>query len=228
MTEVRYWGKHQYFTTAILNDMYLAKWESMLQPKRAGLITYNESPNCCVGVLSLKCRYGSFAWSPQVFYVVGTSGSEVAGLSTRSEFQIVTIPEISKMPKLDNQDKCDPIESIQDLQLKYPDKSDTVGSFIGDDVLHLNDNTFYAIDPPLKCSVHIKDKLKGKFDMMERQGIIHRVQEHTNWCRSITTMIKKDGTIRVCLDPRRLNQTPKRCPHKIPTLEELNPRFAGA
>jgi hypothetical protein len=32
----------------------------------------------------------------------------------------------------------------------------------------------------------------------------------------------------VCLDPKHLNDAIKRCPHKIPTLEEINPLFAGA
>lgn len=32
----------------------------------------------------------------------------------------------------------------------------------------------------------------------------------------------------MCLDPQKLNASLKRCPHKIPTLEELNPMFANA
>ena len=32
----------------------------------------------------------------------------------------------------------------------------------------------------------------------------------------------------VCLDPFRLNQALRRCPTKIPTLEEINPTFAKA
>ena len=40
--------------------------------------------------------------------------------------------------------------------------------------------------------------------------------------------MKKDGSLRVCLDPKRLNDSFNRCPHKIQTLEELNPEFAEA
>ena len=34
--------------------------------------------------------------------------------------------------------------------------------------------------------------------------------------------------MRICIDPQRLNNRLKRCPHKIPTVEELNPQFAKA
>ena len=44
----------------------------------------------------------------------------------------------------------------------------------------------------------------------------------------MTTNIKKDGSIRVCIDPKRLNNNLKRFPHKIPTVEEINPQHAKA
>ena len=39
--------------------------------------------------------------------------------------------------------------------------------------------------------------------------------------------VRKDGSLRICIDLQKLNQALKRCPHKIPTLEELNPQFAA-
>uniref|UniRef100_A0A8C9T351 ribonuclease H n=1 Tax=Scleropages formosus TaxID=113540 RepID=A0A8C9T351_SCLFO len=40
--------------------------------------------------------------------------------------------------------------------------------------------------------------------------------------------LKKDGSLRLCLDSKRLNEAIKRYPHKTPTLEEVNPQFHGA
>ena len=56
---------------------------------------------------------------------------------------------------------------------------------------------------------------------MENDGIIRKIEHHT-------TSVKKDGSLRVCLDPKRLSDNLKRCPHNIPTLEKLNPEFAEA
>jgi len=118
--------------------------------------------------------------------------------------------------------------SIDTLKSRFPDRFDKIGSFKGAAKIHLKPDAQPSIDPPRKCSVHIKPKLKQELDHMESLGIIRKVETPTDWCSSITTVVKKDGSIRVCLDPRRLNDALKRCSHKIPTLEELNPEFANA
>ena len=63
---------------------------------------------------------------------------------------------------------------------------------------------------------------------MEHQGVISKVTEHTDWCSSLAYSTKKDGSLRICIDPQKLNSSLKRCPHKIPTVEEINPKFANA
>ena len=63
---------------------------------------------------------------------------------------------------------------------------------------------------------------------MVSDGIIRKVDHHTDWCSSVTYVSKKDGTIRICLDPQKLNLALKRCPHTIPTVEEINPELTKA
>ena len=45
---------------------------------------------------------------------------------------------------------------------------------------------------------------------------------------SIAYVIKPDSSLRICLDPKHLNEALKRNQHHIPTLEELTHRFSGA
>ena len=47
-------------------------------------------------------------------------------------------------------------------------------------------------------------------------------------CSSIVYSTNSDGSLRICLDPTRLNESIKRCSYKMPTLEEINPEFVGA
>ena len=39
---------------------------------------------------------------------------------------------------------------------------------------------------------------------MTEQGVIRKVEEHTDWCSSLAFSTKKDGSIRICLDPQKL------------------------
>ena len=57
---------------------------------------------------------------------------------------------------------------------------------------------------------------------------IRKVDEHTDGCSSLAYSTKKAGSIRVCIDQQRLNAALRTCPHKIPTLEEINPELAQA
>lgn len=98
-----------------------------------------------------------------------------------------------------------PINSVEDLKRSYPDRFDRIGSFKGAAKIHLKPDAKPSIDAPRKCSVHIKPKLEQELLKMEELGVIKRVDKHTDWCSSITTSVKKDGSLRICLDPKRLN-----------------------
>ena len=59
--------------------------------------------------------------------------------------------------------------------------------------------------------------------------------DNGEWCALLTYKIgpktyvtKRDGSIRVCLDPRQLNKALIRIRHKTPTLDDLNHKFANA
>ena len=79
-----------------------------------------------------------------------------------------------------------------------------------------------------KFSVHLKDQLKAQLEEMELTGVIQKVQEPTDWVNSMVCIMKGDGTLRVCIDPKDLNKAIKRCHHKTPTLEELTHKLTGA
>ena len=118
--------------------------------------------------------------------------------------------------------------SIDDHKKQFPGHIDRQGCFEGKASLFLKRDARPSIDAPRKCSIHLQARLQQELDTMENDGIIRKIEHHTDWCSSTITSVKKDGSPRVCLDPKRLNDNLKRCLHKIPTLEELNPEFAKA
>ena len=63
---------------------------------------------------------------------------------------------------------------------------------------------------------------------MANKNIIAEVVGNTEWCSSLAYTVKKDQSLRICLDPQKLNKALKRFPHKIPTIEEITPSFTKA
>ena len=148
------------------------------------------------------------------FYVVDVPSAPIVGLPTCEKIGLVIIHCDDLRPKPD-------VTTVEGLMQAYPGQFDTLGDFRGVAKLHLKQDCEPFIDPPRKCSIHLKEKLKCELKKMEKQGVIRKVSEHTDWCSSLAHSVKKGGSLRICIDPQKLNQALKRCPQKVPTLEEL-------
>ena len=68
----------------------------------------------------------------------------------------------------------------------------------------------------------MQDKLKESLQEMQDAGII------TDWVHAIHVVYKPDGKLRICPDPRNLNEAIRKKHFKLPTREVIMSRFAGA
>ena len=50
-------------------------------------------------------------------------------------------------------------------------------------------------------------QLNNELDTMEQEEIVRACSETTEWVHNLVTVVKKDGTLRLCLDPRDLNKS---------------------
>lgn len=55
---------------------------------------------------------------------------------------------------------------------------------------------------------------------MQRADIITKVEEPTDWVSPLVITTKKDGKLRVCLDPRKINECLKREHYEMPRRED--------
>nr|XP_019546701.2 uncharacterized protein K02A2.6-like [Aedes albopictus] len=62
---------------------------------------------------------------------------------------------------------------------------------------------------------------------MEDQGIIAYVDYPTDWVSNMQVVEKSNGGLRICLDPKALNQCIKREHYLIPTQQDLFSRLSG-
>ena len=77
-----------------------------------------------------------------------------------------------------------------------------------------------------KVPFALYDKFKGELERMENLGVIRKVEKPTEWVNSFVLVTKPNGKLRVCLDPRSLNDAIKREHFKLPTREEIAAKFA--
>ena len=77
--------------------------------------------------------------------------------------------------------------------------------------------------------VALRDRLKQALKEMEMNGVIEKVDQPTEWLNSVV-VVEKPGSkkLRICLDPRPLNEATQREHYKMPTIKEITTRVAGA
>ena len=120
------------------------------------------------------------------------------------------------------------ISNINDLVKEYPEQFDRIGKLPG--LCHI------TVDPKIPPKIHavrkfpiqLKQKLIHELQRLENLNIICRVTEPTDWVNSMAISIKGSGDLRLCLDPKDLNNAIMRPHHKTPTLEEITYRLQGA
>ncbi|XP_053376863.1 uncharacterized protein K02A2.6-like [Mercenaria mercenaria] len=111
---------------------------------------------------------------------------------------------------------------------QYPDIFQGIGQLPGECQIHLREDATPVIHPPRKVPIAIKDKLKAELDHMESQDIIAKVTEPTEWVNSLVTVEKSNGSLRICLDPKDLNNAIKRPHYPNKTLDDILPELSHA
>ena len=85
---------------------------------------------------------------------------------------------------------------------------------------HINTQDAQPIALPLRRIAWIeKDKIKEEIDKMKQQGIIE--DSESPWCSPPVLVRKKDGSVRFCVDYRRLNEVTVPDKYPLPRIDDV-------
>ena len=115
--------------------------------------------------------------------------------------------------------------SIQDVLTKESLRESYPTVFTG--LCLLCDNHQPVINPARRIPHSLKDRLQQTLERNVTSGVLKKVDEPTDWVSNLVVVEKKDGSLRLCLDPKDLNRAIKREHYTIPTLQEIVTEFAG-
>ncbi|XP_053681614.1 uncharacterized protein K02A2.6-like [Sabethes cyaneus] len=84
-----------------------------------------------------------------------------------------------------------------------------------------------SIQHPRRVPIAMRSKLKAELENLEKDGIIVRETEHTEWVSNIV-IVQRGSGVRICLDPVILNKALKRPRLQFVTLDEILPELGKA
>ena len=127
----------------------------------------------------------------------------------------------------------------QDILSQYSDCFEGIGCFPGNPYkFHLKPDYKPAQHAPRKVPAHLETVFKEEIESLVIQGILEEVKEHTDWVSSCVIVEKDTGNhhspnhtvkkkLRICLDPRDLNEALEREPYHTRSVDEITAKLQG-
>jgi hypothetical protein len=148
---------------------------------------------------------------PFVVHVVRDCNSPLLSLTSAVQAQLVSIPVggravSSKAPTVDE------FSAYKDEVISLQVKATAVPKQF----------------PLRRVVLALQDQVHFELTEMVKDGILEPVTEATEWCHPMLVTPKPNGRLRVCMDPRYLNEYLIRAVHPFPDVEQVFASISGS
>jgi len=117
--------------------------------------------------------------------------------------------------------------NLNDIKTKYKDVFQGLGCMENEYDIKIDKTVKPVVRAPRRLPFTIRDKVKQKLDNMCTNRILLPVSTPTEWVSSLVVVAKPDK-LRICIDPKDLNNAIYRPHYPMPCIEELAPDLCGA
>jgi hypothetical protein len=150
----------------------------------------------------------------------------------KSQSAYNTTPSSSLSPTLpafaaETCDSQSPLEKEVILK-QYADIITGVGQLDGKIHLKIDPAATPVQMPPRRLPVAIKERVELELDAMCWNGITEPVTEPSQWISALVVVLKSNGKVGACIDPKYLNKALKRNVFPMPTIDDVLPRLTKA
>ena len=156
------------------------------------------------------------------FFVVPGSGPTLLSCVTCSKLDLLRRVHAAQT----NLEELKPVSTTECLLREFDDVFNDVGCVPGEHHIVVDPTVKPVIHAQRKVPLAIQPKLKQLLDRHVSNGIIKKRDEPTEWVSSLLCVEKKDGSLRICLDPKDLNHAIQREHFAIPTFEDISAKLS--
>ena len=169
------------------------------------------------GVAVVPVRLGSKTIEAKM-YVTSDNTVPIFGLKASEQLGLV---KPGKMISIDAISEKRSAISMETLKSGYKDVFNGLGKYQSQYHIELKENAIPVIQPPRRVPPKLYQPLRNKIEQMLKLGVIKPVEKPTDWVNGLVITEKKDGSLRLCLDPKNLNTNIKRETFEIPTFQDI-------
>ena len=186
---------------------------------------YGGSTIPVIGESFKRCAHNNI-YKDVKFYIFESSSKTAHGVESCQDFKLIKIideikdsssgkaQEDADLKKLETKTRSIKGHNSKALKKKieemYPEIFNRLGKLTEEHHIRIKENATPVIHFPRKIPVALQDILKKESDTMERNGVIKRIEDATDWVNSGVLVEKPDGSLRICLGTKDLNKVIKR------------------
>ena len=204
----------------ITKQKYLQASKTPLQKSTTKLVAFGGHRLVTCGKATMLCQYNGKKYKVE-FEILDQDVPSILGLPTAIELNLIKcIYTVEEQTTPDNNGE---------FYGKYKDVFDGLGC-VSDVLYHIDVDPSCqpVIHPPRQVPVMLRPKIQQELDRMESLDVIEKVSTPTPWVNSMVTIVKPNGKLRICIDPRDLNKAIRREHYPMQTIEQVVTRMPNA
>lgn len=182
-----------------------------IQPTERTLTSYSGHTVKIKGTCFLQCDSKTRSKLLE-FFVSSNNCSPVLGLDALVKLNLVK--RVNQLTEV-----IDVKENTDTILNEYEDVFEGIGKLDKTYTIRLKENAVPKIVPARKIPLSSRTKVKEELDAMNKNGVIEKVEEPTERVHPIVIVQKPNGKVRICMDPRALNNVIQREHYHLPTQE---------
>ena len=168
------------------------------------------------------------------FVVVDKSSTSLLGARSIQQMSLMTVryDNILQVTQTDINKTARDLQSpltLAQVLYQYNEVFDNkLGTLPGQIHLEVDQSITPMQEPVRRVPVAVKETLIKEIEDMEKDGVIKKVDEPTDWISPLVIVKKPNGRLRICMDPKQLNRALKRAHYLTVTVDEILPQLSKA
>ena len=180
------------------------------------LTAFGESKIHPLDTVVIPCQHQGRQWNAR-FYVTDRAATAILGQNACQKLGLIKRIDSREHTKLTREKVLE----------EYADVFIGLGMYQQVYDIRLDPDVTPSVQPSRHVPYAKHQQLKDILDQLEKQGVIAKVQTPTDWVSNLVITEKKNGRMRICLDPKMLNKAIKRERYLMPTLKDVQTHLNG-
>ena len=192
-----------------------------IRPSARVLQAYGGQSIPSLGTCIIICRIAGVQLALE-FFIIARPVFPILGYKACVKFGVVSIPTIASI------NWHHPSASgLPERLARFAEIFTGIGKMDGAVTIHVNPDVRPVVRPARRHPFTVEPRLAAELKRMVDLGVIRRVTKPTRWVNGMVVTDKPDGSLRVCLDPKDLNEAIIRPHYPVPTFDDIAAKVHG-